>query len=84
LRPGYPDALNNFGVLLVREQRYSDAEEKFQQCIRSNPDFDQAYMNLARLYLLLDDKAKARQVLEALLRRQPEHPMAQQALKMLQ
>lgn len=84
LRPGYADALNNFGVLLVREQRYSDAEQKFQQCISNNPDFDQAYMNLARLYLLLNDKAKAREVLGTLLRHQPGHHMAQQALKMLQ
>lgn len=84
LRPDYPDALNNFGVLLVREQRYPDAEQKFEQCIRSNPDFDQAYMNLARLYLLEGDRGRARDVLEALLRRHPGHPMAQQALKMLE
>jgi tetratricopeptide (TPR) repeat protein len=84
LRPAYTDALNNLGVLLVREQRYSEAEEKFRGCIQNNPDFDQAYLNLARLYVLLNDKAKARDTLEALLRREPEHMMAQQALKMLQ
>ena len=84
VRPEYPDALNNFGVLLVREQQYSAAEEKFRFCIQSNPNFDQAYLNLARLYVLLNRKDKAREVLEQLLRRQPEHPMAQEALKMLQ
>src|SRR6266536_2485910 len=84
LRPEYPDALNNFGVLLVREQQYSAAEEKFRFCIQSNPNFDQAYLNLARLYVLLNRKDKAREVLEQLLRQQPEHQMAQQALEMLQ
>ena len=47
------------------------------------PNFDQAYMNLARLYVILNDKEKAREVLLALLRQQPQHKMAQQALEML-
>jgi Flp pilus assembly protein TadD/peroxiredoxin len=84
-QPDYADALNNYGVLLVREQQYSQAEDKFQQCIRSNPKYDQAYLNLARLYaLLLNDRDKARTVLQELLTLQPQHVIAQQALKMLQ
>jgi len=47
------------------------------------PDFDQAYLNLARLYVILQEKEKARAVLQALLREQPQHKMAQQALEML-
>ncbi|MGH9545112.1 MAG: tetratricopeptide repeat protein [Terriglobales bacterium] len=83
LRPDYPDALNNLGVFFVREQRYPDAEQQFKTCIRVAPNFDQAYLNLARLYVILNDKEKAREVLLALLRQQPQHKMAQQALEML-
>jgi Flp pilus assembly protein TadD len=83
LRPDYPDALNNLGVLLVHEEHYSEAKERFETCIRVAPNFDQAYLNLARLYVLLKDKEKAKEVLLALLRQQPEHKMAQQALEML-
>jgi Flp pilus assembly protein TadD len=83
LRPDYPDALNNFGVLLVRQQNYPKAEENFETCIRVAPGFDQAYLNLARLYVVLNDKEKAREVLLALLRQQPQHKLAQQALEML-
>ncbi len=83
LRPDYPDALNNLGVLLVQEQRYPEAAQRFQDCIQVAPSFDQAYLNLARLYVILDDKEKAREVLLALLRQQPDHKMAQQALEML-
>jgi Flp pilus assembly protein TadD/peroxiredoxin len=83
LRPDYPDALNNLGVLLVREQRYPEAKDKFETCIRLAPNFDQAYLNLARLYVVLNDKDKAKEVLLALLRQQPQHKMAQQALEML-
>lgn len=83
LRPEYLDALNNLGVLFVREQRYGEAEERFKTCIRVAPGFDQAYLNLARLYVILQEKEKARAVLQALLREQPQHKMAQQALEML-
>lgn len=82
-RPDYPDALNNLGVLFVREQRYPEAEQRFKTCIQVAPNFDQAYMNLAHLYVILNDKEKAREVLLALLRQQPQHKMAQQALEML-
>lgn len=83
LRPDYPDALNNLGVLFVREKRFLEAEDRLKTCIRVAPNFDQAYLNLARLYVVLNDEGKARAVLEALLRLQPDHKMARQALEML-
>ena len=83
LRPDYPDALNNLGVLFVRQENYSEAKQRFETCIRVAPNYDQAYLNLARLYVLFNDKAKAKEVLLALLRQQPQHKLAQQALKML-
>ncbi len=83
LRPDYPDALNNLGVLFVRQQKYPEAKEQFETCIRIAPNFDQAYLNLARLYVVLNDKDKAKGVLQALLKQQPQHQMAQQALEML-
>jgi tetratricopeptide (TPR) repeat protein len=83
LRPDYPEALNNLGVLLVRSQQYAEAETQFQTCIRVAPNFDQAYLNLARLYVTLNDKAKAKEALLALLKQQPQHKMARQALEML-
>jgi Flp pilus assembly protein TadD len=70
-------------VLLVREEHYSEAKERFETCIRVAPNFDQAYLNLARLYVILKDKEKAKEVLLALLHQQPQHKMAQQALEML-
>jgi tetratricopeptide (TPR) repeat protein len=83
LRPDYADALNNLGVLFVREQRYPEAENQFKTCIAAAPKYDQAYLNLARLYVIQGRKPEARGILEALLRQQPEHKLAQQALEML-
>jgi tetratricopeptide (TPR) repeat protein len=83
LRPGYPEALNNLGVLFVRANNYAGAEAQFRTGIRAAPNFDQSYLNLARLYVMQNDKEKAREVLLELLRVQPQHQGAQQALEML-
>lgn len=83
LRPGYPEALNNLGVLYVRSKNYASAEAAFTTCIKAAPNFDQSYLNLARLYAMQNDKARAEEVLQQLLRLQPQHRGAQQALEML-
>jgi Flp pilus assembly protein TadD/peroxiredoxin len=83
LRPDYPDALNNLGVLYVREKQYEQAKKQFTNCIQVDPNFDQGYLNLARLYVILEDKQKAREVLQALLKNQPQNQLAQQALEVL-
>jgi Flp pilus assembly protein TadD/peroxiredoxin len=83
LRPDYPEALNNLGVLRVREHDYVKAERAFKMCIQIVPGFDQSYLNLARLYALQDNKTKAKEVLEELLRLQPQNPAAKQALDLL-
>jgi Flp pilus assembly protein TadD/peroxiredoxin len=82
-RPDSPEILNNLGVLLVRQGHYPEAKEKFETSIRVAPNSDQAYLNLAKLYVLLNEREKARQALRDLLRRQPEHKLAQQTLEML-
>ena len=56
----------------------------FEQCIRVAPAFDQAYLNLARVYALEGARDKARSVLLDLLKQHPDHPQAKQALEQLQ
>ncbi len=52
VRPIYPEALNNLGVLYLVTHRRDEAVASFEQCIRVAPAFDQAYLNLARVYAL--------------------------------
>jgi Flp pilus assembly protein TadD len=84
LRPDYPEALNNLGVLYVRGQDYARAEEQFRACIRLVPQFDQSYLNLARLDVLRGDKAGAQKILKELLELQPDNKAAQQAMQTFQ
>jgi Flp pilus assembly protein TadD/peroxiredoxin len=83
IRPDYAEARNNLGVLFVRQGRNAEAEEQFKKCIEATPGFDQSYLNLAQLYMLSNEKEKARAALRSLLRLQPKHKLAQQALEML-
>ena len=84
LRPGYPEALNNLGVLRVRQNDRSKAEEAFKAAIAAAPGFDQSYLNLARLYAMQNEPQKARDVLQQLVKLQPENAAAREALTVLQ
>ncbi len=83
LRPEYPEALNNLGIIFVRLQDYEKAEEQFKTGIRLAPNNDQSYLNLARLYAMRSDREKAREVLQELLSVQPQNSGARQALDVL-
>jgi tetratricopeptide (TPR) repeat protein len=83
IRPAYPEALNNLGILYLRTQRRDLAVAQFEQAIRAAPDFDQAYLNLAMVYSIEGNGARAREVLTALLKRQPGNGAARQALEKL-
>jgi len=83
LRPGYPEALNNLGVLYLLTQRRDEAVASFQECIRVAPGFDQSYLNLARVYALEGASDKARSILLDLLKHHPGHERAQEMLKQL-
>src|SRR5881628_2520606 len=82
-RPAYPEALNNLGILYLRTQRRDEAVAKFEECIRVAPEFDQSYLNLARVYALEGAPDKARAVLLELLKHHPGHDQAQEMLKQL-
>jgi Tfp pilus assembly protein PilF len=76
--------LNNFGVLLVRRGSYPKAEEQFKTGIRVAPDYDQSYLNLARLYAIESDRERAKEVLLQLLQSQPQNQNARKALETLE
>jgi tetratricopeptide (TPR) repeat protein len=56
----------------------------FEECIRVAPAFDQAYLNLARVYALEGARDKARGILVDLLKQHPDHAQARQALDQLE
>jgi Flp pilus assembly protein TadD len=83
LRPAYPEALNNLGILYLRTRRRDEAVASFEECIRVAPAFDQSYLNLARVYAIEATPDKARAVLVELLKQHPDHVAAQKMLEQL-
>jgi tetratricopeptide (TPR) repeat protein len=83
VRPVYPEALNNLGVLYLRTQRRDQAVASFEECIRVAPAFDQSYLNLAKVYSIEGATDEAREVLLELLKQHPENAQAQKMIEEL-
>jgi tetratricopeptide (TPR) repeat protein len=79
----YPEALNNLGILCLRTGRAEEAKKSFAESIRVAPGFEQPYLNLARVYSIEGDKAKAREILQELLKVHPEQAQARRELEAL-
>ncbi len=63
LDPSYVDALNNLGVLHIRDKDYNAARRNFEKAIQLQPGYVDSYYNLACLYAIEGD---ARQSLDHL------------------
>jgi tetratricopeptide (TPR) repeat protein len=53
--PGYIDALNNLGVIYMRDKDYPMAKRNLEKAVRLNPFHAEPYYNLACLYAINGD-----------------------------
>ncbi len=70
-------------VLYAKMGQPNDAVAAFRYGIKSNPDDDELYLNLARIYVMMGEREKARGVLGDLLERKPGNATATKALSEL-
>lgn len=63
----------NQGILLMNERNFSQAEETFRRAINLNPDYIEAYIQLATCYRSQLKHASATEVLEAALAKDPKN-----------
>ena len=57
--PGCVVALNNLGVLLIKDKNYPAARSRFDKAIRLKPGYVDPYYNLACLFALTDQPEQA-------------------------
>jgi len=57
--PGYVYALNNLGVIYIREGDYQKAQNSLEDAIRIKPGYVDPYYNLACLYALKGETTKS-------------------------
>ena len=77
-------AINNLGVLFLNTGQTGDAIAAFQYGIRVAPDAEMLYLNLGRVWVRMNEREKAREIMRALLARKPDNALAQRALKELE
>ncbi len=71
-------------MLYAKLGQPNDAIAAFRYGIRTNPDDDELYLNLARIYVTMGQRDKARAVLNQLLERKPGNATATKALAELE
>ena len=71
-------------MLYAKLGQPNDAIAAFQYGIRTNPDDDELYLNLARIYVTMGQRDKARAALNQLLERKPGNATATRALAELE
>ena len=77
LKPAYPEALNNLGVLFYHQAKWLDAIVQFEAALSLNEHYADAHANLAHCYVMQDQPQKAIEHYRQTLALQANHPSAQ-------
>jgi tetratricopeptide (TPR) repeat protein len=77
-------AINNLGVLYMQMHKVDDAVAAFRYGIDVAPDEEISYLNLARVFAREGDRAKAMDILQRLLARQPSNAAATRSMQELE
>jgi predicted O-linked N-acetylglucosamine transferase (SPINDLY family) len=83
LRPGYPEALHQQGLVFVQQGRWTEAAARIRDALRLQPNDVEIQTNLAAVLPRLGKCAEAVALLQAVLRARPEHARAQSALRQI-
>jgi Flp pilus assembly protein TadD/peroxiredoxin len=83
LRPNYPEAWNNLGMMAAQEGHPDEAIQNFQQSLQLRPKYAIALLNLGNVYRRQRDFDKAEKSLNSALEIQPGDPEIDYSLGML-
>jgi len=72
LNPNHSEALNQFGLIMVEQEKLSDARNAFILAIEIAPRFVEVQRNLAELYILEEDYETGVQTYLRILKSHPE------------
>lgn len=56
LDPGYVEALNNLGVIYIKDKDYTRAEQLLEKAVRLKPSYVEPYYNMACLHAIRGEK----------------------------
>jgi len=78
--PKRPVALTNLGYIYILEMDIPKSMELYDKAIALDPDYEQALINKAAILLLLKKKEAAKNLLQRVLRINPENERARMLL----
>lgn len=76
-----PEVRTKLASLRLRQDQVTAAIDLYKQAIRIEPFYTQAYLDLARAYLMSEDPKNARVILDRVLKFDPGNEAARQTLK---
>lgn len=82
--PKKATAYTNLGYLKLLQGKGNEALINYNKALALEPDSESALLNLAGYYASFNNKPKALELIKQILKKNPQNPQAQQALKQLQ
>src|SRR5262249_48180398 len=80
LRPHYPEAYANLGIVLLDQNRPAEAEAAYRQAIKLRPNYPQAYYALGMALLDRHRAAEAEAICRPAIKLRPDYPQASRNL----
>lgn len=77
-----PEVRTKLADLMLQQGNATAAIDLYKQSIQIEPFYTQAYLDLARAYLMLEDPKNARSILDRVLKFDPGNEAAHRALKL--
>ncbi len=81
--PKNVSALNNLGFVKLRQGYVTEAEQLYFKALALDPDYEALLLNIAGLYAYKKDFIQSELYLKHILRRNPKHQKANQALQQI-
>ncbi|MBF0279067.1 MAG: tetratricopeptide repeat protein [SAR324 cluster bacterium] len=81
IKSDHPQTLLRLGTVLIKSQRYDQAENYLQTLVRKYPKFSTGWWNLGLLYWSQKNWQKAKETLKEALRLDPNNPKIQDLFK---
>ncbi|MDF2448952.1 MAG: hypothetical protein K0R26_1456 [Bacteroidota bacterium] len=81
--PKHVSALTNLGFVKLRQNKLRDAEQLYFKALALDPDYEALLLNIAGLYAYKKDFIQSELYLKRILKRNPKHQKANQALQQI-
>ncbi len=81
--PKQAEPLTNMGFMYAKQQQFNEALAYYNKALKLDPDYEQALLNKAAVCMATNNKKAAKELVQQVLKRNPNQTMANQLLDYL-